>query len=63
MILKSWGAKMEADEIMYGRCKGCGRIISDEELKVIVESRGEGLGSEEIVTGYTCYDCGHEEDY
>ena len=54
---------MKADEIINGRCEGCGKIISDDELKIVVEHVSENLGSEEIVIGYTCNDCGHEEDY
>ncbi len=54
---------MMADEQINGRCKVCGKIISDEEIIAIYESKGENRGNEEIVTGYDCVDCGHEERY
>ena len=52
---------MNADEGVKDRCKGCGKIIDEEEYVTHFENRGVGI-SEEILMGYQCV-CGHKEDF
>jgi len=54
---------MNKNEENITKCKNCGKIISDDELKIVTEILGENLGKEEIVIGYCCTDCGYEENY
>ena len=48
---------MNKNEENITKCKNCGKIISDDELKIVTEILGENLGKEEIVIGYCCTDC------
>jgi hypothetical protein len=47
-------------------CTECGARLDDENIHSVWESRGEFWGapcSEQVLTGYTCQACGHEEEF
>ena len=47
-------------------CDECKAELQDEDIHSVYESRGEFWGapcSEEVVTGYTCKNCGHTEEF
>jgi hypothetical protein len=50
----------DTNNLLY--CEECGTELAEEDIKTVWEGRGEGHGSEEIITGYECHECGNKEE-
>lgn len=44
-------------------CELCGEKLDDEAFHTVWESRGKYHGSEEILVGYKCQNCGETMEY